>query len=277
MLVCYIDEAGTPAEYCPDEPGSTPVFVLAGVAVEDTHIDDLLMDYIHLKTAYNRALRNRPLSDVIRTEVKGASLRRDIRNPSSRDTRRRALQYLDDVVGLLEHHHCRTMGHVLVKQTGGAMRVSATYPSAVADLAATFNQQAGAVNRRGWMILDSQTKTKNEGNVHTITTRRYRRGGSKYPQLVESPVFGHSDTHVLLQIADILASALLYPCACSAFLPAIPDDPHRDAANRIVRETFGIRLSRLQYHYTDSSGVMRGGFRVIDRVGHQPARLLFQD
>ncbi|MCL2780069.1 MAG: DUF3800 domain-containing protein [Actinomycetia bacterium] len=66
-----------------------------------------------------------------------------------------------------------------------------------------------------------------------MTTRRYRHGGGRgglYPQLVESPVFGHSDTHVLLQIADVLASALIYSCACAAYLPPTPGDPHLDPA-----------------------------------------------
>ena len=30
-------------------------------------------------------------------------------------------------------------------------------------------------------------------------------------------MFGHSDAHVALQIADIVASALLFPMACAAY------------------------------------------------------------
>ena len=204
-------------------------------------------------------------------------MRRDIRNPASRNNHRRALGYLDHVVRLLERYQCRIMGEVLIKQPGETYNPAATYPNAVAELAATFDHQAADAGQRGWMMLDARTKVKNEGSVHAVTTRRYRRGGNTYPQLVESPVFGHSDTHVLLQLADIVASALVYPCACTAYHQPVVGDPHLDPSLQVVRATFGDRLNRLQHLYTDDAGNLRGGFRVIDRLGHQPARLLFRD
>ncbi|MCL2464365.1 MAG: DUF3800 domain-containing protein [Micrococcales bacterium] len=251
-----------------------PVFVVAGLSVDDDLIDDLLMDYVRLKTRFEPSLRHRQLSDVIQREIKGATLRRDIRNTTSRDTRRRAVGYLDNVLQLLERYGCQIMGRVLVKQAGEVYSPASTYPSAVAELATTFDHHAAEVGQRGWIVLDSQTKVKNEGNVHTITTRRYRHGGGLYPQLVESPVFGHSDTHVLLQIADLLASALIYPAACAAYLLTTPGDPHLDPAFATVRQTFGARLANLEHRYTDPDGNHRGGFRVIDRAGGQPGRLL---
>ena len=276
MLVCYIDEAGNIGVYQPTDPASTPVFVVVGFSVADANIDDLLMDYVRLKTRFEPALRNRQLSDVIKHEVKGASLRRDIRNQSSRNTRRRALGYLDNIVHLLERYECQIMGRVLIKQVGEAYSPASTYPSAVAELAATFSRQADALGQRGWMILDAQTKVKNEGNVHTITTRRYRHGGNLYPSLVESPVFGHSDTHVLLQVVDIVASALLYPCACAAYLASRLGDAHLDPSYQIVRQSFGSRLANLEFRFSDENGNVRGGIHVVDRCGGQSSRRLFR-
>jgi hypothetical protein len=177
VLVGYLDEAGNIGVYDPTEPSSTPVFVLAGFSVNEDAADDLLMEYVRLKLRFEPSLRSRQLSEVIQHEVKGASLRRDLRNPTSRDTRRRAVGYLDHIVGLFEKYHCRAFGRVLVKQVGETYPAASTYPSAVAELAATFDHQAQAEHTRGLMVLDAQTKVKNEGNVHTITTRRYRRGG----------------------------------------------------------------------------------------------------
>ena len=88
-------------------------------------------------------------------------------------------------------------------------------------------------------------------------------------------MFGHSDTHLLLQVADVVASGLVYPSACAAYLDAISGDPHRDPALAVIRSTFGSRLARLEYHYTDQAGDRRGGFRVIDQAGGQPTSLLF--
>jgi len=275
MLVCYVDEAGDIAPYELTDPASTPVFALAGVCADDSRADDLLMDYLRLKQRYEPTLQNRLLSDVIQHEVKGSSLRRNIRTPGSRNTRRRAISYLDQVLRLVEQYQGTIYGRVLIKLAGETYPPASTYPSAVAELATTLDQQARAVGTRSLMILDAQTKTKNEGNVHTITTRRYRHGGNMFPTFVESPVFGHSDTHALLQLADLLVSGVIYPAACAAYLPVMPGDPHRDPAYQVIRPAFGERMARLEYRYVDGNGDRRGGFRVIDRVGLRPARLLF--
>jgi hypothetical protein len=277
MFLCYCDEAGNISPYTPGDPGNTPVFVVAGLTVDADIADRLLMDYIRLKTRFEPMLRNRQLSDVIQHEIKGASIRRDIRTPGPRNTRRRAIGYLDNVVSLMERYRCRILGRVLVKRPGGVYSPSATYPSAVAELAETLDRQAQSTDTTALMILDSQTKVKNEGNVHTITTRRYRKGGNAYPRLVESPVFGHSDTHILLQLADLLASALIFPSACAAYLTPVPGDPHLDPSSQVIRQTFGIRLAGLEYRYTDDRGDRRGGFRVIDRVGGTATHLLFRN
>ena len=275
MLICYVDEAGNVGVYDPTDPASTPVFALAGVSVDDTRADDLLMDYLRLKQRFEPSLRNRLLSDVIQHEAKGAGLRRNIRTPGSRNTRRRAIGYLDHVLRLLEDYGAKVFGRVLVKRAGEVYSPSSTYPSAVADLATTLDRQACDSGLRSLMILDAQTKVKNEGNVHTITTRRYRHGGNAFPTFLESPVFGHSDTHALLQLADLLVSGLVYPAAGAAYLPSLPGDAHRDPAYQAIRTTFGSRLANLEYRYVDDNGRRRGGFRVIDRVGARPARLLF--
>ena len=39
-------------------------------------------------------------------------------------------------------------------------------------------------------------------------------------------MFGHSDSHVALQVADILASAVLFPAACSAYCQALTWNQH---------------------------------------------------
>jgi hypothetical protein len=44
VRVCHGDEAGDTAAYDPSEPTSTPVFVLAGIAVNTDRADRLLMD-----------------------------------------------------------------------------------------------------------------------------------------------------------------------------------------------------------------------------------------
>jgi hypothetical protein len=59
------------------------------------------------------------------------------------------------------------------------------------------------------MILS--TKSKNVPSVQRITTQRVSQWRRRLPARVESPVFGHSDAHVVLQIADLVVSAMLFP------------------------------------------------------------------
>jgi hypothetical protein len=251
------------------------VFVLAGISLDPLRADRLLMDYLALKSTYDPALKGRLLADVTQHEVRGSRLRRAVRVEDPPRSARRALIYLDRALRLLEMSGCRIMGRVLVKREGEEYRPQATYPTAVAELAETFNDQLTTRTDRGLMILDARTKVKNEGNVHTITTRRYRKGGNVYPGLIESPVFGHSDTHVMLQLADLLASALVYPSAIAAYLEPDAGDPQRSPAYQTIRTLFGGRLANLEWRFTDERGRRRGGFRVVDRRARRPASLLF--
>ena len=167
-------------------------------------------------------------------------------------------------------------GRVLVKCPGEVYSPASTYPSAVAVMAETFSRELSELGASGLMVLDSQTKVKNEGNVHTITTRRSRHGGGAFPELLESPLFGHSDTHPVLQIADIVASGLVYPAACAAYADPDGSTPHLSPAYGLVRDAFGPRLARLEYVYANDEGARRGGFHVVDRCGRRSGRLLFK-
>jgi hypothetical protein len=274
VRLCYVDEAGNAGVYAPVDPASTPVFVVAGVSVDAAVVPDLTMAYLRLKARFEPSLGRRELSEAISHEVKGASLRRDIREEGSRDTRRRAIGFLDKTVRLLESRGARLFGRVLVKRPGEVYSAASTYPSAVAVMAETFARQLADLGARGLMVLDSQTKVKNEGNVHTITTRRFRRGGGVFPELIESPVFGHSDTHPALQIADVVASGLAYPAACAAYSVLDGSTPHLSPSYDLVRRMLGNRLAALEYVYVNDTGSRRGGFHVIDRVEGRPGRLL---
>lgn len=127
------------------------------------------------------------------------------------------------------------------------------------------------------MILDARTKAKNVPSVNSITTQRFRTGGNAYPHLVESPVFGHSDAHVLLQLADILVSALLFPMACAGFCLCLLDNTHPSSKYLEVRERYGQRLRLLEHRYLTADGRRAGGIRVRDHMNHQPTRAIFED
>lgn len=236
------------------------------------------MDYIRLKKEFVPHLATRKLTEVIAHEYKGDALRRAIRSTrASRNTGRRALLFIDHTLRLLEEHGCRVMGKVVVKPAGHDFDDRRVYGQALRELATTFDSQCAGSRTAGLMILDSRTKVKNEGNVHTITTGRFRAGGDEFPRLLEAPVSGHSDTHVPLQRADVVASAVVFPTACLVYSEANAASPHMSPKYEQLKRHFGSRLQALEHRYVGSDGVNRGGFQVIDPIHQRPTHLLFRD
>lgn len=237
------------------------------------------MDFVKLKKQFEPQLQRleKTFSDLVKFEVKGSRLRRDLAGRTGgRNTRRRALGFLDKTLGLLEQHNCRVIGKVIVKDSQHTLDDKREYPKAVQELAVSFDSQAASSRTDGVMILDSRTKVKNEGNVHSITTRKFRTGGDFYPNLAVAPVFGHSDTHVPLQIADLVASAVVFPLACLEYTPVSENNTHRSEHYQAIKDLFGERLSKLEHRYVNDEGATRGGFQVVDRVGKRATHLLFR-
>ena len=278
LHLCYVDESGDAETLRSDLPESPPVFVLVGVTVPEQAVRGLTWDFLRLKKEFNPSLASVRLDELIRTEVKGSKLRKDLRKDrGSRNNRRRAFQLIDRTIGLLEQHRCQLVGKITIKPVDVTSRDTPIYSTAIAEMAASFEAQLAAARTRGLMVLDARTKVKNSPSVHGITTRRLRKGGDQFPHLVESPVFGHSDTHVPLQVADIVASAVLFPIACSQYCSDLEWNVHPHQRYEEVRERFGERLQRLEYRYTNADGQRRGGFQVIDAIEQRPTHLLFHD
>lgn len=282
LLLCYIDESGDAEALRSTYPQSAPVFVLVGMSVPQEAVRPLTWDFLQLKKELNPSLRQPQvqLSKVMTLEMKGSQLRADFRKDlGGRNTRRRAHRALDQIFTILEQHRCSLMGkiHVKIPDARKPKADRQTYSEAIAEMATTFQAQLTATRAAGMMILDARTKIKNVPNVMGINTRRFRSGGGEYPNLAESPVFGHSDTHVPLQVADILASAVLFPVACAEYCAGLSWNVHPHPRYREIKERYGERLQRLEYRYDGPDGRRRGGFQVIDPIECRPTHRLFRD
>lgn len=88
------------------------------------------------------------------------------------------------------------------------------------------------------------------------------------------PLFAHSDNHVGLQVADLLASTLVLPMAAAAY-GAPEGNVHDSFRYQTVRTDHGDALRDLQYRYPGRDGRWRGGIVVSDPGGHRPGSLLF--
>lgn len=262
MQLCYVDESGDEQPLVGRE--APPVLVIAGIVVAEASRRSLIWDYLNIKKKYESTALTpaSKLSEVIAHEIKGSNLRADLRSGRRRSSRR-AIGILDSVVKALEDNHATLVGYVHVKRDGQGPRKS-VYPDAIARIAEQFEAQLRAADTTGMMVLDARTKVKNVPSVQTITTRQFRTGGDTLPHLSESPVFGHSDTHVALQISDLVASALLFPMACSAYCDGVVGNAHPHPSYDQLRHRFGERLRRMEHRYVDDGGERRGGVIVFD-------------
>lgn len=275
MHLCYIDEAGNGQTLDPARPDAPPVLVVGGFTVPRAQVRSLTWAFLDVKKHYRPQLRNaEQLSEVIQHEIKGADVRKNLR-AGNHNWRRAAMELAASLLEILEAHEARVLARVWIKEEGLAFDESGVYPASVAALNETFQAQLAHEHSRGMMVLDSRTKVKNAPNVHCVTTRKYRAGGDSLRGIIESPVFGHSDTHSLLQLADLLVSSLLFPIACHAYLNDVKWNVHCDDAYEPLREEFGARLRKLQFRYQDAVGKWRGGIVVSDRRTQQSSSLMF--
>ena len=85
----------------------------------------------------------------------------------------------------------------------------------------------------------------------------------------------HSDNHAGLQIADLLASTLVFPMAAAAYGDPTSRAVHASARYEEVRRDFGHRIRSLQYRYRDETGRWRGGLVISDPAQQRSGSALF--
>lgn len=274
MDICYVDESGSCELLLPSAPNSSPVLVILGLIVPSGRMKDLVWDFLKVKKRFNPSLNKGQLSAVISAEMKGGNLRGDIRKGSHRQSRR-AVQILDAVLELVEKHQCKVLGRVVVKDENEVLDDSIVYGSAVSWICHNFHAYLEAEPYgAGLVILDSRSQRSNTPNSDRITTKKFASGGDTLSKLAEVPVFGHSVSHVGLQIIDIIASAIAFPSACAAYCEHLDWNDHAHPAYEQIRDRFGERLEQLQWRYFDNArGYWRGGIYATGSSGPLSAAL----
>lgn len=269
--LCYVDESGN--DQLLDRRDAPPVLVIAGLIVPQARLKDAMWRFLDIKKTFNRSLQSAPLSDLIKTEIKGADLRADVRSGVHKRSRR-AIGLLDRVMDLLEADNASLVGQIWVKQDSAGVPPN-YYAASIGRIAVEFESLLAAGQSEGVMILDARTKSKNVPNVHGTTTQKFKTGGDPLPHLVESPVFGHSDAHVALQVADIVASALLFPLACLAYCDGLKNNVHPHPNYEKIRSRYAERLRKLEYRYSAADGSRKGGIVVRDNRGKRSSLALY--
>jgi len=270
MQVCYIDESGDTGKFVPEVANSQPLFVLSGVIVDQSALPAMTRAVIELKRKFfpNHGSLNAHWHDWLKSEVKGSYLRQMLRE-GNRDQRRLVMMFLGKVVELLERNRCSVLSRVYLKAANADFNGTNVYTAAIQHFVTDFKHRLRESGERGVVILDSRNKIKNVPVSHAIFTQNFSGDHEPYRELVELPLFGHSENHALIQIADWISSAFFFPMAAIAYYREIePTSLHVHVNYDLLRQKFGQRLKALQYRY-ESNGRKMGGVRIVSGEAHK--------
>lgn len=276
MKIMYIDESGG-FESPGSSPSATPLMVIAGVILDDASLPALTYEFLKLKaTFYPAKVSGHPhLLDYVLAEVKGSDVRGGVR-ASGRNRRRQSIGFLDKVVGLLVAHDARIVARVWVKAPGRSLSPASSYSFAVQDLTAHFEHYLRSDGSSGLVVCDGRAHQQDAEVAHSVFTQKHKLSGDSYPNIVETVLFGRSENHVGLQLADMVASALIFPMATRTYCSMLPIGVHTHPRFDLIRQRFRQPVAAMRYRYRDATGRPRGGIVVSDKLGQRPSTALFR-
>lgn len=277
MYICYIDESGClgAVKSAADE-GPTPIFAIAGLFVHKDQVDALTKNLLDLKRRYfpNNLPAGAHTLDWMAAEIKGATIRNMMRD-TGRNNRRQAIGYAIKSLQALQDLNARFVARVYVKPIGQPLDGKAVYTASVQSIATHFHHFLEAEQEPGLIIADSRGHHPNVNVAHSIFTQRRRLKGDPYPRLVELPLFGHSDNHAGLQMADLLCSAVLFPLAAQVCCAQHYTTKRHASEHWLeVRNQLGDRIKALEYRYRNGEGKATGGIALSDPLNKYGAASL---
>jgi hypothetical protein len=267
MQLCYVDESGKAETLTKADAQQQPVVVIAGVSFPECELTSITGEWIALKARFYPGLAQRGQKgwlDGILHDLKGTSLRRGFRARATNRQRTHATALISETISLLERHQGRIIGRIWLKALDAPNDDMRIHTSSLHFICAAFH--AGLPDdERGMVVVDSQTYQHNFRLAHSMFTLRFAKK-PLHDRLADMPVFGHSDNHAGLQIADLLCSAVLAPIACAVYGGSYASwNKHCDSGFLDIRERFGTRLERLTYDWDNT------------RLGRESSSVVVQD
>ncbi len=276
MFYCYLDESGCTGALPASDSAIQPVLVIAGLILAHERLRPFTQDFLEIKRRFfpNLLTPDSHYLDWILKEIKGSDLRRAIR-AGNRNERRHAIGFMERILDLIERHDAHIIGRIWVKGIGLPFNGTATYTYSVQSICRYFQNFLAVHDTSGIMIADSRDKVRNARVSHSIFTRKFRAAGDEYDRILEMPVFGHSDNHAGIQVADLVCSSMFFPMATYAYCLGHVQSTHVSLLYRQIRDRLGRRLECRQYRYQDQSGKWTGGITVSDAISHNHGSTVF--
>jgi hypothetical protein len=277
LYICYVDEAGCLGTLPDSNSSIQPIFVICGVIIEHTKLSDLTHDFINLKRRFYPNIFSRlQYLDCIKQEIKGADIRSSLKGNQSQ--KKFALSFTYEILSILERYNIAIIGRVWIKPIALPFNGRSIYTSSVQKLAIYFQSFLVDRNNHGIVVADSRDPAGNANVSHSIFTQKYKPGRDPFDRILEMPLYGHSDNHAMIQLADLLVSAIIFPISTRVFCSGyVINTTHHHEEFLSIRSRFGARLENLQYRFIDpSTGRNSGGIIVSDPLGHQNGSKLFR-
>lgn len=268
MHICYIDESGDSQLIRSDTDDKQPMLIVAGLFVDAQHISRITDEFIGLKRQfYPSTFKNeRHALNVLLKEIKGSDLRTDIRkHPASHPRVEHHFKFLDGVLKICKTHNIKLVSRVWVKRYGQALEDRSVYTITAQNIAKRFQHYLIDQESRGMIIADFRDPARNSYVAHSIFTQKHKlgTGGDSFPSIEEVAVFGISDNHACLQIADLICSTILYPIAGRTVCNGSFNNVHTHINYDAIVSRYSRRIKAMQYHCAEN-GQKRWGITVED-------------
>jgi hypothetical protein len=245
--------------------------------VKQQDIAKITQNFLALKRKYfprKFSASQHDLDDLL-IEIKGAEdLRKPIRNRGQKAAAE--LKFIDETLKLLDLFGVKIFARIWIKGIGKPFVGRSVYTTTIDHMFRTFNLYAFSNNATGIAIADFRNPSLNSTISHTILTRKMKATGDEFPHVLEVPVFGHSENHAILQIADTVCSAILYPISMNVFCKGHVKNGHVHARDAFFKTRYSKRVKNLQF-FSLISGSKHGSISVHDgiEVPKRTARHLF--
>jgi hypothetical protein len=279
MYICYIDESGDAGTLDLTDVNLNPLFVITGLVIEHTRLINLTFDFLKIKSRFfpNRFAPPMFPLDRIKEEIKGNDLRKYLRGDNRRNYQL-SIGFIDSCVSLLRANDVRLLGRGLIKAPGRINSDEAFYGRSMMHIYQHFNAFLEEKREWGFVIADGRRPAQNQKTTHVIFTQIHKVSGSAYPRIVEIPAYGQSNNFAMLQMADIICSAVVFPMLIDVSGDYLigSGNKHISAKYSSVRDRYKTDIKEMQYRYLNMRGTWIGGLLVTDGTGRKrSASLLF--
>jgi hypothetical protein len=87
------------------------------------------------------------------------------------------------------------------------------------------------------------------------------------------PTFGHSNNHAMIQLVDVMCSAVMFPMVSVVYCDGVEGNVHVHPAYLTLLNRYREAIKSMQYRYNADG--WKGGVWVTDARGRKASKVLF--